>query len=65
MIIAVNFQCKQLKRRSLKKKKKKKYQGFNGIRTRDHSSLTFITVIVAAEPCGKQFLGIDSLLIIP
>ena len=29
MIIAVNFQFKQLERRSLKK------QGFNGIRTRD------------------------------
>ena len=31
MIIAVNFQFKQLERRSLKKK----IQGFNGIRTRD------------------------------
>ena len=30
MIIAVNFQFKQLERRSLKKT-----QGFNGIRTRD------------------------------
>ena len=30
MIIAVNFQLKQLERRSLKKN-----QGFNGIRTRD------------------------------
>ena len=36
MIIAVNFQFKQLERRSLKKKKKKKKnQGFNGIRTHD------------------------------
>ena len=31
MIVAVNFQFKQLERRSLKKKN----QGFNGIRTRD------------------------------
>ena len=31
MIIAVNFQFKQLERRNLKKKN----QGFNGIRTRD------------------------------
>ena len=31
MIIAVNFQFKQLERRS----QEKKYQGFNGIRTRD------------------------------
>ena len=32
MIIAVNFQFKQLERWNLKKKK---IQGFNGIRTRD------------------------------